>query len=61
MLTGEEFASLLLVGNTNAVTKAPAVIPAAHSGRLIALGYLVDLKGRLRLTTRGRMKLAASG
>jgi hypothetical protein len=38
MLTREEFASLLLVGNTSAVSDPPAVIPAEHSARLIALG-----------------------
>jgi hypothetical protein len=59
MLTPEEFASLLTVGNTSAVTSPPAVIPAAHSARLIALGYMVDLAGRLRMTTPGRMRMAA--
>jgi hypothetical protein len=59
VLTREEFASLLTVGNTSAVTSPPAVISAAHSARLIALGYMVDLAGRLRMTTRGRMRMAA--
>jgi hypothetical protein len=59
MLTREEFASLLTVGNTSTVTSLPAVIPAAHSARLIALGYMVDLAGRLRMTTPGRMRMAA--
>ncbi len=45
-LTREEFVSLLTVGNTCAVLQAPAVIPAAHSARLIALGYMTDLAGR---------------
>jgi hypothetical protein len=48
ILTPEEFASLLLVGNTCAVTRRPAVIPAEHSARLISLGYMVDIEGRLR-------------
>jgi hypothetical protein len=59
MLTREEFASLLLVGNTSAVSDPPAIIPAEHSGRLIALGYMADLSGRLRMTTPGRIRIAA--
>ncbi len=58
-LTREEFVSLLTVGNTCAVLQAPAVIPAAHSARLIALGYMTDLAGRLRMTTPGRSRIAA--
>ena len=57
MLTSEDFASLLLVGNTNAVTDPPATIPADHSAKLIALGYMVDLDGRLRMTTPGRQRM----
>jgi hypothetical protein len=38
ILSPEEFASLLLVGNTPVQGLAPA-IPGAHSARLIALGY----------------------
>ena len=57
MLTSEDFTSLLLVGSTNAVTDAPAVIPADHSAKLIALGYMVDLDGRLRMTTPGRQRI----
>jgi hypothetical protein len=57
MLTREEFASLLTVGNTRAVLKPPAVIPVEHSARLIALGYMVDLAGRLRMTTPGRLRI----
>ena len=52
MLTSEEFASLLTVGSTSAVTSPPAAIPAEHSVRLIALGYMLDVAGRLRMTTR---------
>jgi hypothetical protein len=59
MLTPEEFASLLTIGNTSAVTRPPAMIPAEHSARLIALGYMVDLEGRLRMTTQGRIRIYA--
>jgi hypothetical protein len=58
-LSGEEFASLLMVGNTFGISVPPVVIPAAHSARLIALGYMVDLEGKLRMTTPGRIRLAA--
>jgi hypothetical protein len=54
-LTPEEFASLLTVGNTCAVREPPAVIPAQHRARLIELGYMVNLRGRLRMTTPSRM------
>jgi hypothetical protein len=57
ILTREEFASLVLVGNTSAVTDRPAIIPFEHSVRLIALGYMVDLVGRLRMTTPGRQRI----
>jgi hypothetical protein len=57
-LTFREFASLLAVGN--AVVRGPApAIPAEHSARLIALGYMADLEGRLRMTTPGRVRIAA--
>jgi hypothetical protein len=59
MLTFEEFGSLLTVGSTSAVTSPPAVIPAEHSVRLIGLGYMVDIAGRLRMTTPGRMRINA--
>jgi hypothetical protein len=58
-LSKAEFASLLMVGNTCAVLEPPAVIPAEHSARLIALGYMADLSGRLRMTTPGRARIAA--
>ena len=58
-LTREEFASLLKVANTSAVLQPPAVIPAEHSALLIGLGYMVDLAGRLRMTTVGRHRIAA--
>jgi hypothetical protein len=59
MLTSEEFASLITVGDTPAVNGPPAVIPAEHSARLIALGYILDLAGRLRMTTPGRIRINA--
>ena len=57
-LTHEEFASLLTVGNAPVHGSAPA-IPAEHSARLIALGYMVHLEGRLRMTTPGRVRIYA--
>ncbi len=59
MLTSEEFVSLLKVANTSAVLEPPAVIPAEHSARLIELGYMADLDGRLRMTSVGRQIIAA--
>jgi hypothetical protein len=59
MLTREEFASLLKVGNTSAVFDPPAIIPAEHSARLVALGYMADLSGRLRMTFTGRRRMTA--
>ena len=58
MLTREEFASLLTVGNTT-LLEPPAVIPTEHSARLIELGYMADLAGRLRMTSPGRARIAA--
>ena len=58
MLSPEEFASLLTIGNTPVNSPAPA-IPAEHSARLIALGYALDLAGRLRMTTPGRYRIYA--
>ena len=58
MLTHEEFASLLLIG-TPSTYGPPPVIPREHSARLIALGYMADIQGRLRMTTPGRLRLAA--
>jgi hypothetical protein len=57
MLSRKEFASLLTVSKTCAVLEPPAVIPAEHRARLIALGYMVDLSGRLRMTTPGRLRV----
>jgi hypothetical protein len=59
MLTREEFASLLIVANTCAVRQPPAIIPANHDTRLIALGYMARLSGRLRMTSSGRSRIAA--
>lgn len=59
LLSSEEFVSLLTVANTSAVTSPPAVIPAEHSKRLIAMGYMVQLSGRLRMTSPGRMRIYA--
>jgi hypothetical protein len=59
LLTPEEFASLLLVGNTSALTCPPAVIPAEHRALLTGLGYMVEIDGRLRMTTPGRIRIAA--
>jgi hypothetical protein len=56
-LTREEFASLVEVGNCSAIDP-PATIPVEHSAKLIALGYMVDLVGRLRMTTPGRQLIA---
>jgi hypothetical protein len=58
-LTSEEFASLLKVANTSAVLQPPAGIPAEHSTRLVELGYIVNLAGRLRMTMTGRHMIAA--
>jgi hypothetical protein len=57
-LTLREFASLLAIGNTPVNGPTPAIC-AEHSARLIALGYVADLEGRLRMTTPGRMRIAA--
>ena len=58
LLTREEFASLLTVGSCS-VIDPPAAIPAQHGARLIGLGYMVDIAGRLRMTTPGRQRIAA--
>jgi hypothetical protein len=59
-LTRQELASLLTVGNTCAVLKPPAVIPAEHGLRLIELGYMVYLAGRLRMTATGRYRIVSA-
>jgi hypothetical protein len=55
-LSPEEFASLRTVGNTTA-NETQAAIPIEHSVRLIGLGYMVDLCGKLRMTTPGRRRM----
>jgi hypothetical protein len=55
----EELKPVWRNANTPAVNGPPAVIPAEHSARLIALGYMVDLAGRLRMTTPGRIRIYA--
>jgi hypothetical protein len=57
-LTTEEFASLLAVSNAGVNSPAPA-IPAEHAALLMTLGYMVDLEGRLRMTTPGRIRIYA--
>jgi hypothetical protein len=59
ILTPEEFASLLTVGNSFNVLEPPAVIPAEHRARLIEFGYMADLAGRLRMTAPGRQRIEA--
>jgi hypothetical protein len=49
---------LLAVGNTT-VFDPPAAISAEHSAKLIKLGYMADLERRLRMTTPGRLRIAA--
>jgi hypothetical protein len=58
VLTREEFGSLLKVGKTSHADP-PVVISAEHSVRLVGLGYMVDLAGRLRMTSPGRRRIAA--
>jgi hypothetical protein len=58
MITGEEFASLLAVGRCS-ILQPPAVIPGQHRARLIWVGYIADIGGRLRMTTSGRRRIAA--
>jgi hypothetical protein len=58
VLTIKEFASLLTVGNARVNDPAPVIV-AEHSAKLIILGYIADLEGRLRMTTPGRMRIRA--
>jgi hypothetical protein len=58
VLSDEEFSSLVTVGN-NLPAHPPALVPPEHSARLIALGYMSDFAGRLRMTTPGRHRIAA--
>jgi hypothetical protein len=58
VITDEEFASLLALGRCS-MLQPPAVIPGEHRARLIWLGYIADIGGRLRTTTSGRRRIAA--
>jgi len=58
ILSPEEFVSLVTVGNAPGNGTAPA-IPAAHSERLISLGYMAYLEGKFRMTTPGRYRIYA--
>jgi hypothetical protein len=57
-LTLKEFASLLGIGLARINDPAPT-IPIEHSAKLAMLGYVVDLAGGLRITTRGRIHIEA--
>jgi len=59
-LNQAELAPLLKVANTSAVLEPPAAIPDVHSARLIALGYMAYLEGRLRMTSAGRYRIAVA-
>ena len=58
-LRKSELASLFRVGHLPVVNTPPPDIPTEHQARLIALGYIVNLLGRLRMTSLGRALLAA--
>ena len=58
MLTSEEFASLLTVGNTPAVNCPPEVIPAEHSARLIALALQLPTCFEMRTLSGGLVRSA---
>jgi hypothetical protein len=51
--------SLLVVSNGCAITDLLSVVPTEHSARLIALGSIAHLFGGLRMTTPGRLRIAA--
>lgn len=57
-LTRDQFIALLIVGEARPNSPAP-IIPADHEIFLSGLGYVVNLNGRLRLTTPGRMRLVS--
>ena len=57
-LTRDQFISLLMVGDVTPTGLAP-IIPIDHETLLIRLGYVVNLQGRLRITTHGRLRLAS--
>jgi hypothetical protein len=55
-LTRDQFISLLMVGDVTPTGLAP-IIPIDHETLLVRLGYVVNLQGRLRITTHGRLRL----
>ena len=57
-LTRDQFISLLMVGDVTPSGLAP-IIPIDHETLLVRLGYVVNLQGRLRITTHGRQRLAS--
>jgi hypothetical protein len=57
-LTRDQFISLLMVGDVTPSGLAP-IIPIDHETLLIRLGYVVNLQGRLRITTHGRLRLSS--
>ena len=57
-LTRDQFISLLMVGDVAPNGLAP-IIPMDHETLLIRLGYVVNLQGRLRMTTPGRQRMAS--
>ncbi len=57
-LTRDQFISLLMVGDVTPAGLAP-IIPIDHETLLVRLGYVVNLQGRLRITTYGRQRLAS--
>jgi hypothetical protein len=57
-LTPGELVSLVTLGNASVNGEAPP-IPTEHCARLTALGYVVLLEGRLRMTTPGRYRIYA--
>jgi hypothetical protein len=57
-LTRDQFISLLMVGDVTPNGLAP-IIPIDHETLLVRLGYVVNLQGRLRITTHGRQRLAS--
>jgi hypothetical protein len=59
-VTPEELASLLKVANRSAILEPPAINPSEHRARLIGLGYMANISGRLRMTTTGRRQTSAN-
>ena len=58
VLTRDQFISLLMIGDARSGGPAP-IIPIDDEILFIKLGYVVDLQGRLRMTTPGRMRIAS--